>query len=186
LIGGRDPLDAASSLGGWGLRTLRSWQDLVDAYQPLTRDDPTYQPNYRPPGAPEVPSNCEGVEGCGSCYQDAHAELNRVRTSLERLRVAYKATKDFATKSIAFGDTASGIHAVTGLAWQVERDKITKALEELNHTYDAKHAELIPRLEKALRAISECERKFFGTKDWYNRYGFIYYTFMSDRYKRAS
>jgi hypothetical protein len=33
--------------------------------------------------------------------------------------------------------------------------------------------------------LAACEERFFDTADWYDRYGFIYYAFMANRYKRA-
>jgi len=182
---------AASSAGGtgiswltWGIQAVNSLRDLRDSYNTLTDRDPSYDPNYTPPGAPRVPSNCQGTEGCGDCYRAAYGDLNRLRIELERIRAAYQNTKDFADKSVAFGDTVSPIHGVSGLAWQTEKTKILLAEQQLQQTYDAKIASMMPKLEAALRKIGECEQKFFNTPDWYDRYGFIYYTFMADRYKR--
>ncbi len=168
----------------WGVGTMRSLQELREAYQTLTQQDATLEPDYRPPGSPEVPSSCEGNDECGDCYRQALASLNRVRVDLERLRAIYANTKGFAGKAMAFGDSASGIHAVTGLAWQQEKRKIEKELVDFQHTYDAKYLELIPRVEDALKQIGRCEEQHFHNPDWYNRFGFIYYTFMADRYKR--
>jgi hypothetical protein len=169
----------------WGINTARDLNDLRESYEALTRDDPTLEPDYRPPGTPDVPSSCEGNEGCGDCYRQALADLNRIRTLLERLRAIYANTKNFADKAMAFGDSASGIHGVSGLAWQQEKRRIEREVATLQQSYDAKYRELLPGVERALRRIGECEARHFNNPDWYDRYGFIYYTFLSDRYKRA-
>jgi hypothetical protein len=44
---------------------------------------------------------------------------------------------------------------------------------------------MLPNLRGALDALGKCEEKYFNEPDWYDRYGFMYYTFMADRYKRS-
>jgi hypothetical protein len=40
------------------------------------------------------------------------------------------------------------------------------------------------RPEERLDGFSVCEAKYFNNSDWYDRFGFIYYQFMADKYKR--
>ena len=40
-------------------------------------------------------------------------------------------------------------------------------------------------LRRALQEVADCEARYFDVQDWYSRYGFIYYTFMEDRYRRS-
>lgn len=138
-------------------------------------------------GQPKVPSKCSegGGTGCGACFAKAQGDLKQLRFSLEKLRVIGTWTKKFTDKSIAFGDSVSGVHGVAGLGWQPERAKIEQSYDQFGKAYDAKYQELIGDLEGALRNVGRCEAQYFSTPDWYDRYGFIYYTFMADRYRRA-
>ena len=176
---------------GWvqdAIGKAKAGADALDAYDTLSKGDKTLDPNYKPSGSPSVPSHCtapdgKGGEGCNDCFAAAHRKLTAVRTAFEKLRRVGTTTHAFAAKSIAFGDSVSGVHGVAGLGWQPERTKIEQSLKNFEKAYDAKHAELVGLLEAALRDIGQCEAKHFGVPDWYDRYGFIYYTFMADRYR---
>jgi hypothetical protein len=152
--------------------------------KPLSPHDQELGVNAK--GSPKVPSKCSegGGTGCGTCFASAQADLKHLRFSLEKLRVIGSWTKKFTDKSIAFGDSVSGVHGVAGLGWQPERAKIQASYESFGKAYDSKYNELIGDLERALRDVGRCEAQYFGTNDWYDRYGFIYYTFMADRYRR--
>jgi len=169
----------------WGIGVVQSASELLDSYTALTDADATCM-DLSNTGAPEVPASCadEGA-ACGECYQDGVRQLNGMRLNLERLRCYYSAYKRFVEASIAFGDNASGIHAVTGLAWQNERAGIVAEFDKLKHTYDEKYAQMLPNLRAALQKIGQCEGQYFHNPDWYQRFGYIYFTFMSDRYKRS-
>jgi hypothetical protein len=65
-----------------------------------------------------------------------------------------------------------------------QREKIMRSFKQFTAVYNNKHQELLGRLEKVLREIGECERQYFGDADWYNRYGFIFHSFMSLHYAR--
>ena len=176
---------------GWvqdAINKTKTGADALDAYDTLSKNDKSLDPNYQPSGSPSVPSHCtapdgKGGEGCNDCFAAAHRKLTAVRAALEKLRRVGVTTRAFAAKSIAFGDSVSGVHGVAGLGWQPERTKIEQSLKNFEKAYDAKYAELIGLLEAALRDIGQCEAKHFNVPDWYDRYGFIYYTFMSDRYR---
>jgi hypothetical protein len=162
--------------------------DALGAYDALTDGDKALDPNYRPDGSPSVPSHCtapdgKSSEGCSDCYEAAYRKLTAVRLALEKLRRVGTTTRAFTAKSIAFGDSVSGVHGVAGLGWQPERTKIEQALQSFEKAYDAKYHELMGLLEAALKDIGQCEAKHFGVNDWYSRFGFIYYTFMADRYR---
>ncbi|MFN4316307.1 MAG: hypothetical protein ACK4E0_18625 [Chitinophagaceae bacterium] len=146
-----------------------------------------------PPGMPNIPSFCpdleEGALGtgggdCATCFTEAREKFNKVRYNLEQLRIIYKCTKDFSDKAIAFGDNASGTHAVTGLAWQAERAKIEGAVKNLKDAYDKKYTELLERLQESMIELAVCEEQF-GTPDWYDRYGYMFYEFVKEKYKRS-
>ena len=186
----KDLQDAASKAGKTadqamkGAGAAKSASDLLDAYKALSNDDAKADGDYNPPGSPEVPASCEqgGTGACQSCYGEAYESLNRVRHNLERLRAVRQSTEEFYRASTSFGDNVSGIHGVAGLAWQAERRKIEASFKGFQQAYVKKHAQLMGDLKAALEKIGACEAKFYDNPDWYNRFGFIYYTFMESRY----
>lgn len=156
---------------------------LQQAYRELSARDLEYDPDVRPPGSPSVPVSCRS-EACDQCFTDAQEGLRKAVFSLEKLRIIYKRTKTFTDKAIAFGDNASGIHAVTGLAWQTQRRGIEASLKKFEGTYDGKRPELMGRLRTALDGLAACEARHYANPDWYDRFGFIYYQFMESKYAR--
>jgi len=168
----------------YGIGLVHSLRELQDAHQGLHGTDASCM-DLSTAGAPSMPASCaNNLSACGKCYSDAYRELNGMRVNLERLRCTYRAYKRYVDAAVAFGDNASGIHAVTGLAWQTERAGIVQEMENLNRVYDQKYAAMMPNLEHALQSVGACEAEFYNERDWYNRFGFMYYTFMADRYKR--
>ncbi|HEY0255389.1 MAG TPA: hypothetical protein VGC41_27860, partial [Kofleriaceae bacterium] len=158
---------------------------LDQSYPPLTAYDSSCM-DLSTLGAPSLPSSCQeaGNAGCTECYREAEASLNGMRVNLERLKCYYGAYKRFVDASLAFGDSASGIHAVTGLEWQTQRAGIVAEMDNLSHAYDQKFHDMLPNLEASLRKFDRCETQYFHNADWYARFGNLYYAFMADRYKR--
>ncbi len=154
-----------------GVKLSKTWLDKCEA-------------TGNPPGEPQIPSFCSGNDDCKQCYSDARADFNTVRAKLEKLRVIYACSTKFSKSAIAFGDGSSGVHGVVGLVWQTQKLEIQKSVSGLEKAYDRKYVELISKLHTSMVAMGECEKKF-GVEDWYDRFGFIYYEFMSDKYKRA-
>jgi hypothetical protein len=182
----KDAQNAADKAGkaagqvGKGAKIGKSAGSFLDAYKALSDKDSSYDPNYNPPGAPQVPSHCP--DGSCSCFEGAYEKLNRTRANLERLRAVRGVTEDFYKASVSFGDDVSGIHGVAGLAWQAERRKIEASFKGFKTAYNQKYQELMGNLHEALMEVSECENKEFNEPDWYDRYGFMYYQFMESRY----
>jgi len=158
--------------------------ELMEEYQHLTPQDGPFDPNYLPPGTPQVPLQCAKSKECGACFEDAQGRLNAVRVRFEKLRVVYGSTKSWIARALSFGDTAAGAFGIGGLAWQTERRKVEASVANLDAAYDGKYTELVQALEDAMKAIEACEAKHFNEPDWYNRFGFMYYSFMADRYRR--
>ncbi len=125
-------------------------------------------------------SNEENKEGC-DCLENAYRDLQHNRYTLEKLLKIAQHTKKVTDFGISFGDNFSGIHAVSGLAWQKERFKIIKSIEKFDKTYDNKYKELMDHLYGSLMKIDACEKKL-GYENWYSHSGFIYYEFMKVRY----
>ena len=158
--------------------------DFLKQYDPLTPDDQDYDSYHHDPGAPQVPSQCAGSDQCGACFQKAHENLNRQRFRLAKLRRIYVSTMRMGKSAIAFGDNVSGIHGLSGLYWQAKgRAPIERQMKQFQGTCRNKYEEIIGDLRTALQEVAACEAQFYGEHDWYDRYGFIYYQFMSERYR---
>jgi hypothetical protein len=168
---------------GAGIGVVNNLGELQSSYRALHATDATCM-NLSSAGAPPLPSNCAEGSACGQCFADGRRQLDGMRLNLERLRCTYTAYKRYVDAAVSFGDSTSGIHAVTGLAWQTERAGIMKEFQRLQSTYDNKYQAMLPNLQAALQKIGQCEAQFYNNPDWYSRFGFIYYTFMADRYKR--
>jgi hypothetical protein len=165
------------------------FDEVMDLYDILTDDDEQFEPDFDPDEMPQLPAHCaeastEAVEEC-DCYDKAFKDLTFVRFYLEKLRWIYGSMKNYSDRMIAFGDAMSGVGGGIGLGWPPERAGIIKSMNKLGRSYDNKYKEYMVTLEKALKKIDECEVKHHDEHNWYGRFGFIYYTFMSDRYKRS-
>ena len=179
-----------STAQSWG-SNIRSGADFLNTFSTFAPEDAGLEPNYNPDGMPQVPVHCGGSKdadsqaACQQCYQEAYDELNFVRYTFERLRAIYSATKTYKDKMVAFGDTGASAMGAGGLAWHYEKRGIEESFAKLQSSYKEKYNGLLKTLKRSLEDIAECEAKHYGQSDWYNRYGFMYYTFMEDRYRLA-
>ena len=147
--------------------------------------DPTkggHNPSTIPGGStsPDRGKDKEKEAGC-KCLEQAYANLQKHRFSLEKLLKIGQHTKKVTDFGISFGDDFSGVHGVSGLVWQTKRAEILKSIDQFEVTYTNKYNELIDRLYNTLIEIDECELKL-GYENWYSQSGFIYYEFMKVRY----
>jgi hypothetical protein len=165
-------------------KKLKDFNEMNEAFDKLSQQDGPWDPDYTPPGSPEVPTSCPPKGECGPCYEKAYGDLTAVRIRLEKLRVLYGSTNAWVTKALAFGDGASGVSGYAALAWQTERRKIEQSVKRLERNYDSKYAELMTVLQDSLNEIGDCEARFHDNPDWYNRFGYMFHTFMADRYRR--
>ncbi|MBK7289066.1 MAG: hypothetical protein IPI78_01790 [Chitinophagaceae bacterium] len=141
-------------------------------------------PDFNASSGAMMNSTCANNAACSECYEKAVGELNFIRRQLGRLSCIYSNTKNFNESALAFGDNMSGIHAVTGIAWQNERGGIIAEFNHFKQTYDSKYTDMMGALQRALQGIGTCEQQY-GLPDWYQRFGFIYFEFMKDKYKRT-
>lgn len=151
----------------------------------LNPDDLEFEPDYLPEGSPTIPVHCEleaGVQ-CEECYRKAQEKLRFVRHHLEKLRGIHGATKKYVDNHIVFGDSMAGLPGGFGMGWPPQRKGIQDQFEKFEKTCREKYEAYMRELLKGLREIDACEKKYFGQDDWYSRYGFIYYTYMQDRYR---
>ncbi len=155
-----------------------STKELYDSYENLS----TCINSSSLPGLPRVPSFCVDNQ-CKKCFTDARRKFNDLRYKFEKLQAIYDCTKRFSQAAIAFGDNASGIHAVTGLAWQTQRIKIQKSVVDLEKAYVRKRAEFLRELQSTLQELDHCESQF-GLPDWYDRFGYLIYDFIAMKYNK--
>ena len=127
--------------------------NLFDSFKPLSDQDKQADPNYNPPGMPQVPTSCDEAkkDGCKDCYRDAYDKLYRLRMNFEKLRALKISTEDFTKSSLSFGDSVSGVHGVAGLGWQAERRKIEASFKNFEKAYRNKHQELSDKLKATLQ-----------------------------------
>lgn len=158
-------------------------KELLDK-DPFTNEDKDFEPDPDPDGQPELPSTCKDNDDCAKCFKKPYEDLQNTRVRFEKLRGLYQHTKKGIADAIAFGDVAASANGIAGLAWIKEKEKVRESERGLDAAYDNKYAELIGTLKEALDGISACEEEVFHEEAWYDRYGFIYYQFMADRYRR--
>ena len=154
-----------------------------DAYPPLTKVDAAMQPNYAPPGMPQMPSKCAEDKSCRPCFEDANANLDIRRRNLEKVRGIYTYTHRFAQEG---KDLMNGVGGLAGGAPAVEAAvqsrSVDQSLDAFDDTVRAKNAELLGKLKDDLHELAACEAKYYGNNEWYPRYGELYYQFMQARY----
>ena len=183
---GNDALDLGVEILGWGMDTYEDADEFMDDWESLDRDQQGCGDAFNDSGAPTVPSSCAEGGECYQCYESAVRKIDFNRFYIERARCITDVHVKMANSAMAFGDTASGIHGVTGLAWQLEgKPPIKKATEDLRKTYTRKAAQYLNNLEAALKELGQCEAEHFGERDWYQRYGWIYLNFMKAKYASA-
>lgn len=161
-----------------------SWNDFSAAHDALVPDDRQFEPDYTPPGSPTVPSSCAGSEKCNECYEQAVRKINFYRFSLDKGKSITNNAIQYAKKAMAFGDTGSAAMGVGGLGWTHKaKPQIEKSVLKIRKTYKGKYEEWIAGMQTSLQELGKCEAQFFNERDWYSRYGYVYYSFMADRYK---
>lgn len=160
-------------------------KDLWDKYPAMSDGDKQADPNYNPPGMPQVPTSCDESkkDGCKECYVKAYNSLYKLRMNFEELRAVRISTENFTKSALAFGDSVSGVHGVAGIEWQAQRRKIEASFKNFEKAYRNKHQQLVKKLEDVLKEIDKCEAEYYDEKDWYNRFGYMYFSFMEDRYR---
>ena len=153
--------------------------------EPFTKDDAENNPDPDPAGQPLLPATCKDDEECEKCFVKPYALLQNTRVRFEKLRGIYHHTVTGINDALAWGDNAANLAGgMAALAWMKEKQGVRASLKNLDDSYDGKYAELVATLKEALDGISQCEEQVFGEVAWYDRFGFIYYQFMADRYRR--
>lgn len=184
LPGALDLVDVISDSDAIGV--ARDADDFLRDWEALDGEEAACGSAYTDASGPTVPSHCAEGEDCRQCYSDAVEKINFNRFYIERARCITAANVRMANSAMAFGDSSSGIHAVTGLAWQLEgKPQIEEAVRRLKKTYTDKAAIYLSSLDAALKDLGQCEAEHYGETDWYQRYGWIYHNFMKAKYQSA-
>lgn len=168
--------------------TFEKYNDYKDKYENLT----SCMKTGPIPGEPRIPSFCDILltntdwdtdKSCAGCFKEARRNFNETRYLFTQLATIYRCNKDFSEAAIAFGDNVSGYHGVSGMAWQTQKRNIEKSVIDLQKAYDNKYNELVKSLHNNMIELSKCEARY-GVDDWYDRFGYIYFEFIRDKYKR--
>lgn len=183
---GRGAVDMGLELTKWGVGTVVDARKLYDDWGALDSADAECGAAYNDASAPTVPSSCAENAACEACYSEAVRRIDFNRFYIERARCITAANVKMANSAMAFGDSASGVHGVAGLSWQLQgKPQIKEATDKLKGTYVRKAAEYLSGLESSLKQLGQCEAEHFGERDWYQRYGWIYLNFMKSKYESA-
>jgi len=179
-----DGVAKGTALGKGLVDAYEAWDAMISDAEILAAEDLEFDPDLDSPESPQIPSACAESEECNACYQEAVDDINFYRFSFDKGYRITHSTLQYAKTRIAFGDTASAAMDVGGLAWSLDaKPDIEKAMNKIRATYKGKYDEWLAGLEVSLKDLGECEAEHFGERDWYARFGYIYYSFMADRYK---
>lgn len=163
------------------IKSNESGHDLTDGFATLASTECV--PDFSQDLSSDITVSCNGETSCETCFTTTFAKINFYRRQLARLRCIYNNTKTYKDAAVAFGDNFSGIHAMSGIAWQNERKKIMASFTNTQKTYDTRSTEFLAGLQESLRELNTC-MFIAGENNWYTKSGFIYFEFMQERYKR--
>lgn len=157
---------------------------LKDSYDALDTSDVQYDPAELERGGPQVPSSCNESDECHACYAPAIRSINGNRLTLGKAWALARSTIVFTEQAVAFGDSIAGLHPSAGVGWNfgVKQD-VNKSLATMRATYDRRYREFIAALERGLRELGDCEARFYDQRDWYDRFGFMYLSFLEAKYE---
>lgn len=175
----------AGRIAGWGVGMVKSAAELVEGVGPLSPEDDAYDPMGLDDGF-QAPSECAEDAACQQCYEEAVARIDFNRYYLHRAWSITDQYTRFAEGAMAFGDSASGIHGMAGMSWQLQgKPPIRHALKGLKDTYREKYAAYVAGLEGSLKELGECEARHAGADRWFGRYAGMYVSMVRDRYRIA-
>ena len=157
---------------------------LKDSYDALDTSDVSYDPAELSRGGPQVPTSCNESDDCYECYAPAVKSLNANRLTLGKAWSLARSTIVFTEQAVAFGDSIAGLHPSAGLGWNFgTKADVNKTLDKMREVYARRYREFITALERNLRELGDCESRFYGEKDWYDRFGYLYLTFLEAKYE---
>jgi hypothetical protein len=189
---GEDVRTAAGEMGGAAATAAGHMRDLQDRLQDAAElynamqvlDQNECTPDFSQDASALMPSSCTGDQGCTDCYGEALEKLDANRRGLARMLCIYNNTKTFKDRAITFGNNLSSIGGGVGFGWQKAKRDIEMSYENFKQSYDRKYADFMTALQRSLAMVSECEARY-GIRDWYQKFGFMYFEFLQQKYKRT-
>ena len=182
----REDVDEAIDAVNDALEIYDDATQAWDDWQSLDDREADCGSNYTADAGPMVPSQCADSRECMQCYGDAVRAIDFNRFYIERARCITAANVRMANSAMAFGDSSSGVHGVTGLSWSLAgKPQIEKAVADLKRTYTRKANDYLFEIDRSMKKLGQCEAEHFGNRDWYQRYGWLYVNFMRAKYGTA-
>lgn len=161
-------------------------RDAWEEWESLDDREADCGSNYTADAGPSVPSQCGDSEDCQQCFGDAVRAIDFNRFYIERARCITAANVRMANSAMAFGDSSSGVHGVTGLSWSLGgKPQVERAVADLKRTYTRKARDYLFEIDRSMKKLGQCEAEHFGERDWYQRYGWLYVNFMRSKYATA-
>jgi hypothetical protein len=134
---------------------------------------------------PTVPTSCES-EACAECYEPVILRIDRIRYLLILARNRASATTALWRAGDQLANAASGAHPAVGIyVHETRGEMLDQPIARLRTVYQEKAGQMLANLELALRDLGTCEARFYGVDDWYERFGYMYMTYMRDKYEKA-
>ncbi|MEK8034167.1 hypothetical protein AACH06_25355 [Ideonella sp. DXS29W] len=159
---------------------------LNGAYEGLAGSDREAQRAFDADSGPTVPSSCLEQAACNACFGPAVEKIDFNRYWLLRARILTVNTVKVGKAGLSMLEAVSGAAQAAGPVLQAhERPAIENRMATLRAKYEEKAAIYLSGLEAGMRALGECEANHFGTRDWYQRYGYLYVSFMRERFAKA-
>jgi len=164
--------------------------DIAENAEKMWSDSKTLSPNEASPSfgqrGPTMPSSCAGAAAASQecrCFAKSAERLDKNRVMLEKLRVLVANQRDFRDKAIAMGNSYAQLHTLMGIQWVgIRKHDIDEPYDQFKSIANQKHQAVMQAIQESLESISACEAKM-GERDWYQKYGFVYYEFLYDAYK---
>jgi hypothetical protein len=160
------------------------WQSLKTLSQSETPPDEARR-------GPSLPSSCvddawalPSNPGC-QCMTTAVDKLRKNRQMLEKLRILVANQKNSVDKAIALGNSYAQLHTLMGIQWVgIRKHDIEEPYAQFKQISNQKHQALMDAIQKDLQDVSTCEAKL-GERDWYQKFGFMYFEFLYAAYRPA-
>jgi seryl-tRNA synthetase len=136
---------------------------------------------------PSIPVSCApGRGGCYACYSGAVEDIDRSRRLLIQLHTRGLSTVAVYRAGERLAGVVQGASAAAGMAVSASRGYyMDQPMARFTQSYERKADEMLDALEVKLRALGACEAQYYNVQDWYNRFGFMYMSFMRSKYEHV-
>ena len=134
---------------------------------------------------PSIPVSCApGGGGCYACYFRAVEDIDSSRRLLIQLYSRGLATVAVYRAGERLAGAVQGGSAAAGMAVSASRGYyMDQPMARFTQAYERKADDMLDALEAKLRALGACEAQYYNVPDWYTRFGFMYMTFMRNKYE---